>query len=273
MQLSDGHYDVVTIDKSAKLVYWSHYDGSLTTVQSVPLTHTPNGWYTFSRYDKYLSVWVNDYLVAVFTDCGSSNVGLCSNGYAFGMKVDWPALDQRVDNFIMEMGQTGGAFLMRLLGQKRVFVKDDQNGGLYAFRTRPNVNFGNPIDLIYTAGDTLSDTALKTRVRLEGLETAEEVDYDALRLYGNLFARANAEELELQDEFVKEALAILSDAVSVYRVTTLYGAADPRVEPNDVLSVSLPDGDREVIVTGINYRLAQSEDSAMFDMEVGARNA
>ena len=130
-----------------------------------------------------------------------------------------------------------------------------------------------PIDLIYTAGDTLSDTALKTRVRLEGLETAEEVDYDALRLYGNLFARANAEELELPDEFVKEALAILSDAVSAYRATTLYGAADPRVEPNDVLSVSLPDGDRDVIVTGINYRLAQSEDSAMFDMEVGARNA
>ena len=27
MQLSDGSYDVVTIDKSAKIIYWSHYDG------------------------------------------------------------------------------------------------------------------------------------------------------------------------------------------------------------------------------------------------------
>ncbi len=271
MKKSDGSFDVVTSTTSYLRRYTATAAGTTTLREQIPIPSPRAGWITMSFYDNYVGVWINDRLAVVFSDVGSDDAFLVSNGNAT-FTVDWPALDQRVDNFIIEMGTRGGDLLSRLIGQKRIFVKDDQTGGLTAFRTRTTISTHTPITMAVLNGNITSDAELITRIRLEGLEAVEEVDYEALRLYGNIFQIANAEELELLNQFTAEAQAILNDAVLSYQQTTLIGAADPRVEPEDILPVTLPDSTRDIIVTSVTFRMEQDAGAAVFDMEVSARD-
>ena len=267
---SDGSFDVVTCTASYINRYTATSGGTTTLHEHIPIASL-SGWITVSYYNGYVSVWINDRLAAAFSDVGSDDVALVSNGNAT-LTVDWPALDQRVDNFIIEMGSHGGDLLARLVGEKRIFVKDNQTGGLTAHRTRTRITANTPITMAVMNGNIASDAELITRVRLEGLEAAEEVDYDALRLYGNLFELAGAEELELLNQFTAEARHILEDAVLSYQQTTLIGAADPRVEPEDILPVTLPDGTRDLIVSAVSFRMSEGAGEAVFDMEITARD-
>ena len=273
MKGEDGWFDVVTVTNSyVKLNRIDPSGSGVNLIEQMPILQPPTGWITMSYYNDFVCVWINDKLVAGFSGIGSDDVSPISYGLAT-MNVDLPALDQRVDNFIIEMGSHGGDLLGRLIGQKRIFVKDNQTGGLTAFRTRTRITANTPITMAIQNGNITSDAEVITRVRLEGLEAAEEVDYDALRIYGNLFQLANAEELEMLNQFTAEALAILEDAVLTYAQTSLIGAADPRVEPEDILPVTLPDGTRDIIVSNVSFRMAQDAGQAVFDMEVSARDA
>jgi hypothetical protein len=228
-----------------------------------------------SVQDNVFAVWANRRLVAVFVDNSGIvgySAGFVANGNAV-LSMDWPALDSRVDNFILDMGKSATQMLQRLIGEKHVYYQDDQDGNLRLFRSRITVNPGDPFDLTILAGDHITDTDIATRIRAEGGDITEVWDLAALVEYGNLFSLVNLTEANTYQDGLEEANYLLGEIMARINSLTLAGAADPRVEPNDIIEVSLPDGVRAVAVDRVNFTLAIQEHDAVFDMNIEAHDA
>ena len=191
------------------------------------------------------------------------------------LTVDWPELDNRVDNFILD--NTRGTQLMsRLVGEKPIFYQDGENG-LRIFRNRTVVNAGSPYDLTFESGEDDTDGEVITRLRLEGAEVAEVTDFDLMRQYGNLYAVKQSEELNTSREFEVEASRLLNELLRKITTTRVSGAADLRIEPNDQIEVYAPsehrDDVRQMIVDTISFRMQITNNTAIFDMEVDGTDA
>ena len=143
------------------------------------MPYTQSGKITISGNDRFISVWVDGRLAGVFTGSTGGDIAIVSNGNAT-VNVDWSALDNRVDNFILDMGRSGTQLLSRLVGEKPIFFQDDQYGNLHIFRDRVTINAGSPDTLTIVSGELDQDVELATRVRVEGAEVAEATDYDSL---------------------------------------------------------------------------------------------
>jgi hypothetical protein len=138
------------------------------------------------------------------------------------------------------------------------------------FRNRTTVN-ATPYTLAISEGTIENEIDFFTRVRMEGAEVAEVTDHDLLRQYGNIFALANSQELDSQGQLASEVAWLLSEASSKRNNTPFRGAADPRVEPQDIIQVSTPKGTRNLIVDRITFSMQSEPGDAVFDMEIDAR--
>jgi hypothetical protein len=110
---------------------------------------------------------------------------------------------------------------------------------LRLFRTRDEVNQADPYALSVTATISEYDALNGTRIRAEG------ADYYAALL--------------------------LDEAGSSYLSIDTTGSADPRIEPNDIVWVTLPDGTRKLIVDGIDYNISITDSEVNCDMEIIGR--
>jgi len=169
------------------------------------------------------------------------------------------------------MGHSGTSLMQGLIGPRRIFFQDDQEGSLRVFRQR--VNIGTLADLTFEVATPESELQLLTRIRAEGYGYAEAVDWDRLKSEGNLFQVVNASEANTAEEAYREGLLILQEMLSTSRQTLPSSAADPRVEPNDLVTVPLPTGARNLIVEAVNFTFQNSPDSVVFDMDIEGRHA
>lgn len=271
------------IESVAVLVYqnsvrfYRYQDGQVFLLQNFPTPESVTGDFTISFQKDVFSVWNNGrFLTHFFWIESEAQETTFDRGYSIGVindlsltcTVSWSELDSRVDNYILDIGQSGISLVQSLVGEKRLFFLDDQNGNLKLFRNRAEINPDDPQNLQISQADNLVDTDVKTRLRSEGVEIVEVADYEALSEHGNLFTMIGLREPNNIAETVREITLILDDALRSGSETVLTGAADPRVEPEDLLLVSLePDGDKFVRINSVGFRLSGGQ-NPVFDMQL-----
>lgn len=243
----------------------------------IPLKARPEAWFTLSFQGESMSVWINDRHVHTFANdelTTGEKSGIHTRGPTSGPTVKWSALDMRVDNFVLDLGYRGTQLLSTLIGPKKIVYYDTQTGGIHM--ERMNI-LGDPeytlTDLTVQASESQLDTMLVNRVRAEGAEIAEEINWESLREDGNLFMLVNATEANDLWETAKEADFILDDSKAASDVVILLAAADPRVEPNDIIRARSVDSFKDLTVEAVTFRMISTKEGASFDMNVEGRDA
>jgi hypothetical protein len=162
-----------------------------------------------------------------------------------------------------------------LIGEKNIHFQHD-DGTLHFFNTRSTINAGSPYNLAVAGEDLDTEANLVTRLRMEGVDVYEHIDETNLKQYGNLFRLAHSEEINSLGELQAEAERLMDDYNSSINATLLQGAADPRIEPDDQVSVTFTGSDRTdtrtVIVDAVSFDMTIDENNAIFDMEIEARD-
>lgn len=249
-----------------------------TILEKLPLGNTPysvDGWLEFSVQSDHVKIYRQGALAAAFKLPTEINTQSWS-GPAFAgctARYDWPELAQRVDNFIMDIGQKGSALMNRLIGQKRIYWQDDQDGNLRIYREKDIVNSGAPYNLTLTSGALFDESSIATRVRVEGADAAMAIDEDALYEHGNIFMVANSEDVMNAQDAIVEAEWILDELKKRSSQYQFQGACDPRVEAGDIILVELNGDTIYVEVDAIRIVMAISRDNAQFDMHIEGHDA
>jgi len=252
---------------------------SAETVERFPIYYSvPQGTITMSVQEGSFSTWLNGrHLVTFFNDELETGEAMGMYSYNFNgtiPNVDWSELDIRTDNFVLDLGYRGAQLLGGLIGPKQIVYQDTSTGGIYMERTRTSGSAEYELaDLTVEAGRSSSDTALVNRVRAEGAEIAEVVDWSSFQEDGNLFFLVNATEANDLWETATEAEYILDDSRASVDVHGFVGAADPRVETNDIIRARTADGFHDLSVDSISYRMTSSLRDAVFDMQIEGRDA
>jgi hypothetical protein len=246
-------------------------------VESYPLQQAIEGQFTISFQRVSFSVWNNGKFLCHFdwpesraedsTLNAGFKIGVLTSG-PVSYFVDWPMLDQRVDNYILDIGQSGLSLATSLIGEKRVYFLDDMDGNPHLFRSFTLVNEDDPLDLAVSSSVTKSDIELRTRLRVEGAEVAEMIDYDAIALHGNRFALIGLREANNILEAHREGTLIQEDLLRTYTQIPLTGAMDCRLEPGDLVEIYFDDGKRTVLIDSMNTTMVLTKDTAIFDMNI-----
>lgn len=226
-----------------------------------------------SVYKEFYSCWIGGRLIGTFIGpvmTAGAYVGPTGYGGA-QIHLDWSELDMRVDNFILDRGKQGPMLMDRLIHQKHIYYQDDQYGAMRFFRTRATLTGSYDYQVSQTTADNQAEVA--SRVRLEGAELWEEVDYTLMGSLGNVFMIQSNEELDVPAQFHREAEYILANMASKAHTYSISGALDPRLEANDVIPVVVDGVTTNMIVDAVTLDLALAMDDARLDMEVTARNA
>lgn len=258
---------------------------SKAIIEKIPIAGiNATGWITFSVQDNRAMVYENEQLIAAFklpTDIDTQSWAAPAYRGISGINYDWPELAGRVDNFIIDIGRKGVSVIAQLIGQKRIYWQDDQDGIMRLYRDRVTVNSGDPWEMASTGGHVFNEADLVTRARVEGAEAWQSIDESMLQEHGSVFKLFNAEDAENAQDASVEADWLLNDLKLKANQYTLEGAADPRVEAGDIIEVTIPTGYGEgvgsetisVIVDGISMNMKVDTDNATFDMVIQGHNA
>lgn len=252
----------------------AYYSGA-TLVETYPLPQALSGKVIITYYDRYVSTWCNGAFVYSFTlrdGEADGNYFTVSGTHTSPVNIYVPEAAIRIDNYILDAGQRGDSLVSGVIGEKRFYLADDISGDFKLFRERTTVNTAlTPYQLSISGGEVQSDTALATRMRLEGADIREKFDTDMIVNFGNLFYMANMYEINSAADADYFTDVLLDDAGSRVISKAYEGAADPRVEPNDIVYVETKDGLDRVIVDNIDLFYSVSRDNVVFDMSINGR--
>lgn len=252
---------------------------AITLLEKVPIAQNVenNERLTFAIHDNFILVYVSDALVWGFS-IDNTQEGTCIVAYdSATVNLRWPEADVRVDNFICDMGSSGLSNLSRLIGEKHIFFHHDE-GTLEFFVDRDIINTGDPYDLVIDTTDEERESPLVTRLRIEGVDLYERIDATNMKQYGNVFHLSHSNELNSLGELEEEARRRMEDYNSGINTTRFVGAADPRVEPDDifyaniVLTERASGATRDIIVDSVSFMMDITDNQAVFDMEVDGRD-
>lgn len=262
------------IDSTYVYLYTYGPSSAITLVEQ--LAHEANvatgSYLTFVAQNDFISVYVSDALIAGFPVTMSEGVTLLSYNNASAY-IDWSELDIYVENYICDMGSSAWSMLGRLIGEKHINFQHDE-GTLKFFRNRSTLS-GN-WDFAIEGTDQDQHDPIVTRLRMEGVDVYEYTDFTLLKQFGNIFRTANSEEINDAEELKIEAKYIVDDSNSARNRVSLVGAADPRVEPDDILNVTFTGSDRtdtrDVIIENLAFTMTVGIDNATFDMIVEGKD-
>jgi hypothetical protein len=239
--------------------------------------YTTSGEFTISFQSTSFSVWNNGRFIChfMFPESNADQPDF-HQGFKIGVitfnvieySASWSMLDNRVDNYILDIGQSGYQLIEGLIGEKQIYFVDDADGNLRFFRTHEIVNEGEPLNLHISGSITDSDTDLKTRLRVEGAEIVELADFAALARYGNRFAMIGLREPNNIIEAMREAEFIQADLLRSSTSLPLRGAMDARIEPGDIVEIYYADGIRSILVKSMSVDMSLDRDNVTFDMSL-----
>lgn len=254
----------------------SYYSGP-TLNEVFALDQPLAGKVMVTYYENHLSVWCSGRHVYTFTMKEGEVDGsyfTVTGSHASPVNIYVPEASIRIDNYILDAGQNGESLVSGVIGEKRFYLADDIDGGMKLFRARATVNSNAvPYQLTISGGEVQSDTSLATRMRLEGSDICEKYDAEMMVEYGNLFYMANMREINSPADAEWFAAVLLDDIGSRVISKAYYGAADPRVEPNDLIWVETKDGRDRIIVDYASFVYATGANSLAFDMSINGRIA
>ncbi len=247
---------------------------------SIPVDDVHSGNYRISLYDGHISVWCDGRILGaahlgeyMYEDWYN---GLASVNFAQGRsstgRLVVPQAGTRVDNFVMDMGKTGAQLLNQLIGEKRIYYRRKDNDDLLIFTDREE--YAAAYNRAISITSELTDIGLATRVLLEGGEVVEVSDTGNIAEYGNLFKTVHFNEINnLEDvryfaEMIREDMLLNRERVEVT------GAADPTIEPTDIITLVTKDGaQRQVVVDAVGFDIHVDEAEAAYDMRLSGRFA
>lgn len=253
------------------------YANGATVREAFPLQQPLYGEVVVTYFDNSISIWCNGAFVYSFTitapDYALNGKLLTITGSRTSeVSVYIPAAMIRKDNYILDAGKKGDALLVDLIGEKRFFFQDDIDGNMRLFQSRTEVNtIDTPYTMSIAGNATETDSSLVTRMRLEGSDIHEDCDIDMMVEYGNLFHMSNMNEINSPADAEYFSGVLLDDIGSRVMNKSVTGRADPRIEPNDLIYVSLPSGATKMIVDNVSFSMQQSESDAMYDMSISGR--
>lgn len=273
---SPGGTDGVFVAIKPGLLAYRSGSTDVETITTDPMI-SAQGYWRVSIFDDAMSVWRNGRFVHTFTltEQDAAKLGKYARvtktaAGTVTVKVSEPNL--RVDNFILDAGRGGDQLLAELIGEKRFYYQDNGDGTLRLFQKRVVVNSeAAPYDLAASEDETESDSQLATRVRLEGTDVCEKLDASLMIQYGNLFYQSNMREINSIADAEYFAAHLLEDFSTRAVSKRFTGGADPRIEPNDEVYVSVAGNSKKVIVDGIGFSLTANEQGAVFDMDIDGR--
>ena len=250
---------------------WYNYDYvPFPTISRVPTS----GWVRIScdRYRIY--AWSNDRLLYAsptlyneFAPSSSSSYVITVTSGAFVGDYIWPEADMITEYFSVDFGQRGAQLMSSLIGEKEIIWGDNQYGELKIRRNRENVD-GNtalaPYTLAVEASGDDTDTSKTSRVMIESTRQYEHIDEDNISEIGNRFNLYNAVDLYKRRDIQELAERILDDANREY--VTINGAADVRLEPNDIYFVEVDGVVKELYIDNVQFVYSVDEESAIMDM-------
>ncbi|MGD0005034.1 MAG: hypothetical protein ABSE06_12485 [Anaerolineaceae bacterium] len=235
------------------------------------------GSITVSFFEEHVSVWMNGTLLHSFVlesdDAAYTGTYMTVSGTEnLSIGVYLPEGNIRVDNYILDNNKTAISLIDNLIGNK-MFWFFDSNDQIKIVQAATTVNTAlTPYNLTIINNHSYSDMGVATRIRVEGAEVSEVIDTDMMAKYGNLYHYINIPEINSQGDADYYAALNLSDAGSRYEIYSLQGAADPKIEPQDVIYVGLPEGVKKVLVDEINFMIdIQSGGGPVFDMMINGR--
>ncbi len=254
-----------------------YYSGA-TLVQQYDLPFTGLfGDVVVSLYEEHVSVWRNGTLLHSFVlstaDAAYTGEYMALSGTEnSAVSVYMPEGCNRVDNYILDNNKTGISLIDMLIGNKK-FWFFDSNDTIKIVQSAIEVNTSSTAyQLAVLNNHSTSEMGAITRLRVEGAEVAEVIDEAMMAEWGNLFSYINIPEINSQGDADYYAAINMAEAGSRYEVYSLQGAADPRIEPYDVIYVNLPEGVRKVLVDEISFMVdIQSEGGPLFDMMINGR--
>ena len=171
------------------------------------------------------------------------------------------------------MGSSGWSAIRKLIGEKHINFQHDE-GTLKFFRNRSTLS-GN-WDFAVEGTDQDQHDPIVTRLRMEGVDVYEYSDFALMKQYGNIFRTASSDEINSSEELKVEAKYIMDDSNAGRNRVGLTGAADPRVEPDDILNITFTGSDRtntrDVIVENVSFVMSIGLDDATFDMFLEAKD-
>ncbi|MHC4687200.1 MAG: hypothetical protein ACYTEW_23255 [Planctomycetota bacterium] len=230
-----GNAYVVSIDDSNNLNFYIFAGGVPTLTSQYPLHWTPTGTVTVSVQGDHFSVWIADRYIHTFFDATyqpSTSVvyaGFLADGEVTAT-VDLSETDVLVDNFVLDMGHRGTQLLGGLIGPRRYFFMDTPTGGIRIGKMRSSGSADYEAkNLTVERTGTNFDGAI-TRVRAEGA---------------------------------------IDDAKAAVSVIAPTGFFDPRLEPEDIISI----GDDTIIVDAVQVTMQANDKEAMLSMDVEGRDA
>jgi len=255
----------------------SYSSGTFTAAETISRTCNLTDVFTISVHESYVSVWEAGRLIAYFVDTAASSTNFYSYFYSNTdggntLYVEWPEVDLRIDNFILDSGARGAQMLERLVGEKHIFYNDDTDGGIYFFRNRVYVNQGSAIDTLAMANDVSDESGRATRIRVEGGGVAETYDPVLMKEHGNLYALINLQEVDTDADALEEATFLVNEINKQANRRTLVGPFDLRLEANDKIDVDLG-GVAAYAIDTISGNLLITEKQALFDMTIEVHDA
>jgi hypothetical protein len=252
--------------------------------ESFPLSEPLNGKVRVSFYDNTVSFWNCDRLIHSFQLTDDDRRTTVFDNYLYisnttGQDISFhiPYACQRIDNFIMDNGKKGTALLNDLAGRRKIFFTETIDGSIRLFRSRTEVNLAAPYRLAVSTGKVETDIPIATRIRIEGGEVYETIS-SAIWKHGNVFTMAHIPEINNWEDVGYFTGIMLEDAANEYSRRELTGAADWRIEPQDIIYVELPDrgdpnfptglpeGVTPLIVDSINFDMVVNQDAVQCDM-------
>lgn len=263
----------VGIDTVISSTAVSYYYGA-TLRESFPLDNPLIGEVTVSYWDNFISVWCEGQFVHSFaildSDYAAGGDYLTVTGTHNGnITIHIPEASIRIDNFILDEGKKGETLIGEVIGEKRFHLQDGINGELVIFRDRVEVNTSETPYLLTVTGDNAeTDASVITRMRLEGADVKEKIDTDMIVEHGNIYYLANMYEINTEADAEYFTDTLLEEAGSRVVSRSYTGAADPRVEPDDVIYAQTSAGLDKVIVTNTTLMYVVNRENVVFDMTV-----
>lgn len=246
-----------------------------TLLLHLPYSENIKGDYRVSLYDGHLSVWLGGRLIGGVQVPEQPNwtrvgVGLASDTPGTIANVLIPEAGTRVDSFFIDMGKSAASLLTTLIGEKRIFFRENENGVLKIYTDRQMVP--GTQDRMISRTRERNETGIANRVLLEGGEVVEVASSDSIAKLGNFFKTFNFHEINNLDDAAYFADIVLEDMALNREPFTYEGYADPRVEPTDKVSVLVDEANHRLgVVDSVSFRMQVTDDEATYDMNVSGR--
>ncbi len=249
----------------------AYYYGE-TLRETFPLETPLIGEVTVSYWDNFISTWCEGRFIHAFVitddDYAAGGNYLALTGTHNGnIAVHIPQASIRIDNFILDEGKKGDSLIADVIGEKRFLLQDGINGELKIFRDRTTINTAETPYVLSISGDhVISDASIVTRMRLEGSDVKEKIDTDMMVEYGNVYYLANMNEINSPADADFFTDVLLQEVGSRVISKAYIGAADPRVEPDDIIYLQTAAGTNRIVVATIGLTYTASKEGVGFDM-------